>query len=182
MKRSVERLRENFESIFPLADPLTCAVRLLNYAFKMLICPSRFRTVIALKYWPDVLTSTLSGCCLITKGLWCPMFMSGSSYVTAWPTGITLGSKGPLVGVLHGRKFWTFLLCLQRKKKEDTKEVNLILNANMNIVDMSNRIFYNPSNSYLSQFFFVSAMHATWQHSTAYFSSPSPSALTKWNE
>jgi hypothetical protein len=83
--------------------------RLLNYAFKMLISLVRRYNRIKVfgEYqarWFSVLTSTLSGCCLITKGLWCPMCMSGSSYVTA-PTGITLGSSGPLVGVLHGRKF-----------------------------------------------------------------------------
>lgn len=64
-----------------------------------------------------ILTSTLSGCCLITKGLWCPMWLSGSSYVAECPTGITLGSKGPLVGVLHGKKFWTFLLCLEKEEE-----------------------------------------------------------------
>lgn len=102
-------------------------------------CRRLFRNVI--------LTSTLSGCCLITKGLWCPMWMSGSSYVTECPTGITLGSSGPLVGVLHGKKFWTFLLCLKGMKKR-IQEVNLIFIVNMTFA--SNRIFYNPSCSLIS--------------------------------
>jgi hypothetical protein len=68
----------------------------------------------------EILTSALSGCCLITKGLWWPMCMSGSSYVSACPPGIALASSG-LLGVLRGKKFWTFLLCLQKYKYEKKK-------------------------------------------------------------
>ena len=106
---------------------------LLNYTFKMLISRNRIIEKISLANLPhdiktprqffSVLTSTLSGCCLITKGLWCPIWISGSSYVTAWPTGITLGSNGLLVGVLHGKKFWTFLLCLEGDKKREVKRL-----------------------------------------------------------
>lgn len=97
----------------------------------------------------QVLTSTLSGCCRITKGLWCPMWISGSSYATECPTGSALGSSGPLVGVLHGKKFWTFLLCLDRAEKR-IQEVNLIFIVNMTF--RATGYFYNPSYSYLLSF------------------------------
>lgn len=121
------------------------------------------------------LTSAFNGCCLITSGLWCPRCMSGSSYVSDCPTGITLGSNAFLDGVLHGRKFWTFLLCLKISKKNVKflfrKEFfhricSFIINFQyqaMNIQKMnesSNRIFpffhYNPSShSYIELYSFM---------------------------
>lgn len=60
------------------------------------------------------LTSTLWWC-LITNGR-CPKCASGSSYVTECPPGSPPFICGPRVGVLQGKKFWTFLLFLKWQK------------------------------------------------------------------
>lgn len=69
-----------------------------------------------------ILTSILW--CRITNGRWCPICASGSSYVTECPP--VPGRPPPLASKwcpprfcndLHGQKFWTFRLFLQKRGK-----------------------------------------------------------------
>lgn len=70
--------------------------------------------------------------CRMTSGWW-PRCTSGSSYVTEWAADTPVASRwcgGPRVGVLQGRKFWTFRLCLLKERKRN--EIILIASLKYN--------------------------------------------------